>query len=140
MSLAPVHHRRITVDGIDTFYREAGPADAPVVLLPHGYPCSSYAYRTLITALGDRWRCIAPDMPGFGYTATPSFAERTGVEPKRREEAQTSALGTTRKENSEPPRRLTSSGWLTPPDSNPRVGWSSNSLRFPAGSCFEDDP
>jgi pimeloyl-ACP methyl ester carboxylesterase len=38
MSLAPVHHRRINVDGVDTFYREAGPADAPVVLLPHGYP------------------------------------------------------------------------------------------------------
>jgi pimeloyl-ACP methyl ester carboxylesterase len=75
MSLAPVHHRRITVDGIDTFYREAGPADAPVVLLPHGYPCSSYAYRNLIAALGDHWRCIAPDMPGFGYSATPSAEE-----------------------------------------------------------------
>ena len=36
---------RVTIDGIDTFYREAGPADAPVVLLPHGYPCSSYVYR-----------------------------------------------------------------------------------------------
>ena len=43
MPLAPVHHRRTTVHGIDIFYREAGPADAPVVLLPHGYPCSSYA-------------------------------------------------------------------------------------------------
>jgi pimeloyl-ACP methyl ester carboxylesterase len=75
MSLAPVHHRRITVDGIDTFYREAGPADAPVVLLPHGYPCSSYAYRNLIAALGDHWRCIAPDLPGFGYSATPSAEE-----------------------------------------------------------------
>ena len=72
MSLAPVHHRRITVDGIDTFYREAGPADAPVVLLPHGYPCSSYAYRNLMAALGDRWRLVAPDMPGCGYSATPS--------------------------------------------------------------------
>jgi pimeloyl-ACP methyl ester carboxylesterase len=73
MSLAPVHHRRVTVDGIDTFYREAGPAaDAPVVLLPHGYPCSSYAYRNLMAALGDRWRLVAPDLPGFGYSATPS--------------------------------------------------------------------
>jgi pimeloyl-ACP methyl ester carboxylesterase len=72
MSLAPVHHRRVTVDGIDTFYREAGPADAPVVLLPHGYPCSSYAYRNLMAELGDRWRLVAPDMPGFGYSATPS--------------------------------------------------------------------
>lgn len=72
MSLAPIHHRRIAVDGIDTFYREAGPDDAPVVLLPHGYPCSSYAYRNLMTALGDRWRLVAPDLPGFGYSATPS--------------------------------------------------------------------
>jgi pimeloyl-ACP methyl ester carboxylesterase len=72
MSLAPVHHRRITVDGIDTFYREAGAAGAPVVLLPHGYPCSSHAYRNLMAALGDRWRLVAPDMPGFGYSATPS--------------------------------------------------------------------
>ena len=72
MPLTPVHHRRVTVDGIDTFYREAGPADAPVVLLPHGYPCSSYVYRNLMAALGDRWRLVAPDMPGFGYSATPS--------------------------------------------------------------------
>ena len=69
---APVHHRRTDVDGVDIFYREAGPADAPVVLLPHGYPCSSYAYRNLLAALGDRWRLIAPDLPGFGYSATPS--------------------------------------------------------------------
>jgi pimeloyl-ACP methyl ester carboxylesterase len=75
MSPAPVHHRRVTVDGIDTFYREAGRADAPVVLLPHGYPCSSYAYRNLMAALGDRWHCIAPDLPGFGYSATPSADE-----------------------------------------------------------------
>jgi pimeloyl-ACP methyl ester carboxylesterase len=75
MSLAPVHHRRIPVDGIDTFYRDAGSADAPVVLLPHGYPCSSYAYRNLMATLGDRWGCIAPDMPGFGYSATPSATD-----------------------------------------------------------------
>ena len=56
MSLVPVHHRRVTVDGIDTFYREAGSVDAPVVLLPHGYPCSSYAYRNLMAAL---WRPLA---------------------------------------------------------------------------------
>jgi len=72
MPLAPVHHRRITVDGIDTFYREAGPPDAPVLLLPHGYPASSFVYRNLMAALGDRWRLVAPDLPGFGYSATPS--------------------------------------------------------------------
>jgi pimeloyl-ACP methyl ester carboxylesterase len=72
MQFAPVRHNRVTVDGIDTFYREAGPPDAPVLLLPHGYPASSFVYRHLMAALGGRWRPIAPDMPGFGYSATPS--------------------------------------------------------------------
>src|ERR671912_41918 len=68
----PVRHRRTTVGGVETFYRQAGPADAPVVLLPHGYPASSYVYRNLMAALGDTYRLIAPDLPGFGYSATPS--------------------------------------------------------------------
>lgn len=72
-----VRHRRVDVDGIDVFYREAGPADAPVLLLPHGYPGSSFVYRQLMPALGDRWRTVAPDLPGFGYSATPA-AERFG--------------------------------------------------------------
>lgn len=67
-----VTHHRITVDGVDTFYRAAGPVDAPVLLLPHGYPASSYVYRNLMARLGDRWRLVAPDLPGFGYSATPS--------------------------------------------------------------------
>lgn len=66
-----VRHRRCTVDGTDIFYRDAGPADAPVVLLPHGYPCSSYEFRNLMPALADRWRLLAPDYPGAGYSATP---------------------------------------------------------------------
>jgi pimeloyl-ACP methyl ester carboxylesterase len=70
--LAPIRHLSTTVDGIDTFYREAGPADAPIVLLPHGYPASSFVYRNLMAALGTRYRLIAPDLPGFGYSATPS--------------------------------------------------------------------
>lgn len=65
---SPVAHRTVDVDGISTFYREAGPPDAPVVLLPHGYPSSSFQFRNLLPALGDRWRLIAPDLPGFGYT------------------------------------------------------------------------
>jgi pimeloyl-ACP methyl ester carboxylesterase len=72
MQIAPVHHRRITVDGIDTFYREAGPPEGLVLLLPHGYPASSFVYRQLMAALGGRYHLIAPDMPGFGYSATPS--------------------------------------------------------------------
>jgi pimeloyl-ACP methyl ester carboxylesterase len=70
-----VHHRRVDVGGIDTFYREAGPPGGPVMLLPHGYPSSSYQYRRLLPALGDRWRLIAPDQPGFGHTATPDPAD-----------------------------------------------------------------
>jgi pimeloyl-ACP methyl ester carboxylesterase len=67
----PVRHRRTTVGGVETFYREAGPADAPVVLLPHGYPCSSYEFRDYMRHLGERWRLLAPDFPGSGYSATP---------------------------------------------------------------------
>ncbi|CRZ17834.1 alpha/beta fold hydrolase [Mycolicibacterium neworleansense] len=70
--MTAVTHHRTTVDGVDTFYRAAGPVDAPVLLLPHGYPASSYVYRNLMARLGDRWRSIAPDLPGFGYSATPS--------------------------------------------------------------------
>ncbi|MEW2386302.1 alpha/beta hydrolase [Micromonospora sp. NPDC047707] len=68
MSFAPVTYRAVEVDGIRTFYRETGPPGAPVVLLPHGYPSSSFQFRNLMPALGDRWRLIAPDLPGFGYT------------------------------------------------------------------------
>ena len=67
-----VRHRRCTIDGTDIFYRDAGRADAPVVLLPHGYPCSSYEFRNLMPALADRWRLLAPDYPGAGYSATPN--------------------------------------------------------------------
>jgi pimeloyl-ACP methyl ester carboxylesterase len=73
---SPVAHRTVDVDGISTFYREAGPPDAPVVLLPHGYPSSSFQFRNLMPRLGDRWRLVAPDLPGFGYTRAdrPRFA------------------------------------------------------------------
>jgi pimeloyl-ACP methyl ester carboxylesterase len=66
-----IQHRNIDIDGIRIFYREAGPPDAPVVLLPHGYPCSSFQFRHFMPALADRWRLIAPDYPGFGYSDTP---------------------------------------------------------------------
>jgi pimeloyl-ACP methyl ester carboxylesterase len=66
-----VKHRTVEIDGIRIFYREAGPEDAAVVLLPHGYPSSSFQFRNFMPALADRWRLIAPDYPGFGYSATP---------------------------------------------------------------------
>ena len=66
-----VHYRTIKVDGGDIFYREAGPADAPVVLLLHGFPTSSHMFRNLIPALAARYRVIAPDYPGYGQSAAP---------------------------------------------------------------------
>jgi pimeloyl-ACP methyl ester carboxylesterase len=66
-----VRHHHIDVDGVETFYRECGDPSAPVVLLPHGYPCSSFEFRNLMPLLGDRWRLVAPDFPGTGFTATP---------------------------------------------------------------------
>jgi pimeloyl-ACP methyl ester carboxylesterase len=69
--VTPAKHLRINLDSIDVFYREAGHASAPVLLLPHGYPCSSYEFRNLIPLLADRWRVVAPDFPGCGYSATP---------------------------------------------------------------------
>ena len=63
--------RRIEADGVTVFYREAGPANAPAVLLLHGFPTSSFQYRELIPRLADRYRVIAPDLPGFGFTEVP---------------------------------------------------------------------
>lgn len=71
MPPVPVTHRTIDVDGMQVFVRESGPEDAPVLLLPHGYPSSSFQFRHLLPALGDRWRLVAPDLPGFGYSDTP---------------------------------------------------------------------
>ena len=60
--------RRVNADGVTIFYREAGAANAPVVLLLHGFPTSSFQFRELISGLADRYRVIAPDYPGFGFT------------------------------------------------------------------------
>lgn len=68
---ALVRHNTLTLDGAEIFYREAGPKNAPIVLLPHGYPCSSYEFRNLMPLLADRWRLLAPDFPGCGYSSTP---------------------------------------------------------------------
>jgi pimeloyl-ACP methyl ester carboxylesterase len=68
-----VRHGFAEVAGKRVFFREAGPADAPVLLLPHGYPCSSFQYRNVMPRIADRWRTLAPDFPGFGYSATPAL-------------------------------------------------------------------
>jgi pimeloyl-ACP methyl ester carboxylesterase len=70
-SPAQTRYQTATVDGVEVFYREAGPKDAPAVLLLHGFPTSSQMFRELIPRLADRYHVIAPDYPGFGYSAMP---------------------------------------------------------------------
>lgn len=70
-TLSIVHYRSHTVGKVELFYREAGPEDAPVLLLLHGFPSASHMFRDLIPLLADRFRVIAPDLPGFGQTRSP---------------------------------------------------------------------
>jgi pimeloyl-ACP methyl ester carboxylesterase len=65
-------YRTIAVEGINVFYREAGPAGAPTLLLLHGYPSSSRMFDSLMPLLADRFHVVAPDYPGFGYSDAPS--------------------------------------------------------------------
>lgn len=69
------HHRYATVHGRTLFYREDGPADAPVIVLLHGFPTSSFMFRDLIPRLARHNRVIAPDYPGFGFSDAPPVAE-----------------------------------------------------------------
>lgn len=69
--MSRVRYRTQEVGQVEVFYREAGPADGPVVLLLHGFPTSSHMFRDLIPELSDRYRVIAPDLPGFGLTKAP---------------------------------------------------------------------
>ena len=68
---ARVTHNTVKIDGVDVFYRETGPKDAPVLLLLHGFPTSSHMYRNLIPQLADKYHVIAPDYPGFGQSGMP---------------------------------------------------------------------
>jgi pimeloyl-ACP methyl ester carboxylesterase len=70
-----VHHRYAEVEGHRLFYREAGPADAPVIVLLHGFPTSSFMFRELIPRLAGRYRVIAPDHLGFGFSDAPGADE-----------------------------------------------------------------
>jgi pimeloyl-ACP methyl ester carboxylesterase len=69
--MTSVHHRYATVQGQRLFYREAGPGDAPVIVLLHGFPASSFMFRNLIPALAPRYHVIAPDLLGFGLSDAP---------------------------------------------------------------------
>jgi pimeloyl-ACP methyl ester carboxylesterase len=69
--MADIAYRTADVDGFTVFYREAGAPDAPVLLLLHGYPSASHQFRELIPLLADRFRIVAPDLPGFGRSDMP---------------------------------------------------------------------
>jgi pimeloyl-ACP methyl ester carboxylesterase len=68
---ATTSYHRVEVDGVGIFYREAGPSDAPVIVLLHGFPSSSREFDTLIPLLATRYHLIAPDFPGFGQSDAP---------------------------------------------------------------------
>lgn len=72
-----VHHHTTTVEGQEIFYREAGPADAPAIILLHGFPSSSFMFRELIPLLADDYHVVAPDHLGFGHSAAPPAPEFT---------------------------------------------------------------
>jgi pimeloyl-ACP methyl ester carboxylesterase len=75
--MTAVYHRFATVAGRRLFYREAGPADAPTIVLLHGFPTSSHMYRHLIPALADRYHVVAPDYLGAGASDAPTVDEFT---------------------------------------------------------------
>jgi pimeloyl-ACP methyl ester carboxylesterase len=69
--MTAIAYRTVDVDGIDIFYREAGKAGQPKLLLLHGFPSSSHMFRDLIPLLADRFHIVAPDLPGFGQSGDP---------------------------------------------------------------------
>lgn len=73
--MVTVHHRYARVDGHQLFYREAGPADAPVIVLLHGYPTSSFMFRELIPRLAESLHVVAPDHLGFGLSDAPAVTD-----------------------------------------------------------------
>ncbi len=68
-------YKNTEVEGLDIFYREAGPLDAPAIILLHGFPTSSHMFRNLIPMLSDKFRVVAPDYPGFGNSSMPKVDE-----------------------------------------------------------------
>ena len=74
-SFTQTHYKTVEVNGVNIFYREAGPEGAPTILLLHGYPTSSHMFRNLIRDLSDQYHLLAPDYPGYGRSEQPPMAE-----------------------------------------------------------------
>lgn len=93
-----IEYRAVTLDGVRVAYREAGPRNAPTLLLLHGFPSSSFMFRDLMPRLADRWHVIAPDYPGFGDSdfPPPGEYEYTFAQLARTLEQFTAALGLSR--------------------------------------------
>src|ERR1700761_9092638 len=70
--MAKLRYRTADIDGLKVFYREAGRGDGPALLLLHGFPTAGHMFRELIPVLSDRFRLVAPDLPGFGQSDMPS--------------------------------------------------------------------
>lgn len=68
-----MRYKYAAVDGKTIFYREGGPANAPTLLLLHGFPTSSHMFRDLIPALTERYHVVAPDLPGYGFLDSPAL-------------------------------------------------------------------
>jgi len=71
----PTLYKTVEIDGLEIFYREAGPKDAPSILLLHGFPTSSHMFRNLISELSQDFHLVAPDYPGYGFSSMPTVDE-----------------------------------------------------------------
>ncbi len=77
-TVSRMRHRTVTVNGLDIFYREAGPVGAPTLVLLHGFPSASHQYAPLMARLADRVHVVAPDYPGFGHSSAPASSHTGG--------------------------------------------------------------
>ena len=75
--MGTITYRKVDVDGVNIFFREAGAEDAPTILLLHGFPTASHMFRELIPQLADRFRLVAPDLPAFGQSDMPARSDFT---------------------------------------------------------------